>query len=134
MEVIQLDSELQKKEYKPWQFKPNNQAATVNKGEPKRTTILTKSLSLKDMHTFKAWLKEYGVTRVMAAMETMDDMDFFKAFVCVAPYALPKIANVEEDTSNHKLVINVFGKRIEQVQDSNDDIEQLQDISNGLDD
>ena len=84
------------RKYKSYQFKPGNQLGKNNKDKKKGVTAIAKFNRIEDSREFKQWVKTYGLTRVRAIMETMNDMDFIRTFVFIAPYCLPKIASVEQ--------------------------------------
>ena len=103
------------KEYKPWHFKPGNKAASINKGQAKASTIKAQALTIIDRKQFKIWVNTYGLTRIMAIMETMNDTDFLKAIFQVMPYCLPKLASVQyrdEEDNIHSIAGNLSNHTI----------------------
>lgn len=98
------------KEYKAHYFKPGNTLAKNRLGTREDKPIITKVAKSKDLRELRSWCRTYGVSRVMAMMETMSDSDFFKAFVFIAPYALPKIAAVENKSSDDTHAIDSYQK------------------------
>jgi|SRR5882724_3536269 len=98
------------KEYKAHYFKPGNTYTTNRTGFKDEKRIITKVNNAKDLKQMKLWCRTYGVTRVMMMMERMSDSDFFKAFVFIAPYCLPKIAAVENKSSDDTHAIDSYQK------------------------
>jgi len=88
---VNVSETINSREYKPWQFKPGNKAATVNKGQPKRSTVIAQSLDIKDLKQFKIFLRTYGISLATEIMMNMHGPEFIKVFVSLAPYALPRI-------------------------------------------
>lgn len=111
------------REYKSNQFKPGNshkltdadrQKAHIAASGPRKPltqhnikAMQYRITNMQDMRSFRHWARTYGISRVMEMMETLNDSDFFKAFVFIAPYTMPKIAAVEHRSSDEIPIADV---------------------------
>lgn len=94
---------------KPGEGKREKKNTEESQKKPASTSMILRSLDKKNLNKFKEYIKTDGVSRVMQIMEEMNDSDFIKTFIFIAPYCLPKIANVDvrEGSEEDKNIKNI---------------------------
>ena len=119
---IHIGAELiEGKAYLPHEFKPGN---TLGGDSRKGLTFATlkertemRMQKVKNLPTFKRLIATEGIERVWNIMQRLDDLDFLRTFILIAPYCLPKIAAVEHRSTDYN---------------DNDNITELKEITHTI--
>jgi hypothetical protein len=88
-------------------FQKGNELWKLKGTKPKQELTVYDVQTMENMRTFRKFMQSYGISRVMELMKTLSPEEFFKTFILLAPYSLPKIASVEARDIEGKEVYDI---------------------------